>query len=295
MRERHRLPSTRLAVEPRHPTEPQVVERRLVQGADGVRLHVAVHGDGPACVVVPSTGNAEDFEALRGPHRVVFFDIRNRGRSDAVDATGRVGLPVEVDDVDAVRAALGAPSCSLVAWSYPALIAALYAARHPLRVDRLVLVCPPPARDVAHVPPSRAPSVPPSASADAARAARRATARASMVRPEAAEALRSDPGRLPNEWPEHVADALARVAASFPAAYDLLPELCAIRAPTLVVHGDRDPTPVAAARERTAAIPDARLVVLPNVGHFPHVELPDRCFPAVHTFLSGRWPEETRA
>jgi pimeloyl-ACP methyl ester carboxylesterase len=47
-----------------------------------------------------------------------------------------------------------------------------------------------------------------------------------------------------------------------------------LRAPTLVVHGEADPlVDVTGGRATAAAIPDARLVVLPGMGHDLPVEL----------------------
>jgi pimeloyl-ACP methyl ester carboxylesterase len=48
---------------------------------------------------------------------------------------------------------------------------------------------------------------------------------------------------------------------------------------------------MAGSREWVAGNPNARLLVIDNVGHFPHVEKPDIYFPAVEKFLSGGWPE----
>jgi pimeloyl-ACP methyl ester carboxylesterase len=112
-----------------------------------------------------------------------------------------------------------------------------------------------------------------------------------MAVPHAADRLKSDPGLMRNEWPDHVDDALMRIGATFPSRFDLRPELQAITAPTLIVHGEDDAIPLASSREITAAIPNARLLVLPGVGHFPHVEQPDAFFGPVDTFLSGSWPD----
>lgn len=52
-------------------------------------------------------------------------------------------------------------------------------------------------------------------------------------------------------------------------------QAAAVQAPTLVVWGDRDQlVPVAAAPRTAAAIPGARLLVLPNVGHTAQLEAP---------------------
>jgi proline iminopeptidase len=281
-----------------------VDESCFVTARDGVRLHVELSGSGRGHLIVPGTGNDADFQGLARVHEVVFFDIRNRGRSAAVPSAGRVGLPIEIDDIDRVRDHFGLARCSVFGWSYVALVAALYAARKPEHVDRLILSCPPAVRDTwssasrpdqprhavdqpvlhdAHVDP-----------ATAARTVRRASAQRMMVVPDAVDRLKSDPGLMPNEWPDHVADALARVRATFAPGFDLRPELRSVSAPTLVVHGEHDAIPLASAREIAASIPNARLVIIGGVGHFPHVERPNEFFGHVQTFLSGRWPDSAQ-
>jgi proline iminopeptidase len=64
-----------------------------------------------------------------------------------------------------------------------------------------------------------------------------------------------------------------------------------VSAPLLVIYGDRDPSPISSQRAWAAAVPRGRLLVIPGAGHGPHVDRPDVFFPAVDTFLSGRWPE----
>jgi pimeloyl-ACP methyl ester carboxylesterase len=39
---------------------------------------------------------------------------------------------------------------------------------------------------------------------------------------------------------------------------------------------------------------DARLLVIPGAGHYPHVEAPTRFFGDVGWFLSGKWPDDAR-
>jgi pimeloyl-ACP methyl ester carboxylesterase len=67
---------------------------------------------------------------------------------------------------------------------------------------------------------------------------------------------------------------------------DLEPLLGAVRAPTLVVWGDRDDAVPLAVGERLAgAIPGARLAVLPRVGHNPMWEAPGAFDDLVEEFL----------
>ena len=66
----------------------------------------------------------------------------------------------------------------------------------------------------------------------------------------------------------------------------------AVKAPALVVHGAKDRSaPYGGGREWAAMLPNARLVTVDNGGHAPWIEKPDAVFPAIETFLSGRWPD----
>jgi pimeloyl-ACP methyl ester carboxylesterase len=60
----------------------------------------------------------------------------------------------------------------------------------------------------------------------------------------------------------------------------------ALTMPALVVHGDRDPRPVEALTTLVDALPDARLEILPGVGHFPWAEHPDLLRTALRGFLA---------
>jgi pimeloyl-ACP methyl ester carboxylesterase len=56
--------------------------------------------------------------------------------------------------------------------------------------------------------------------------------------------------------------------------------------PTLLVWGDRDQlVPLAAADAFTAALPDARLVVVAGAAHVPMLERPDETAAALLDFL----------
>ncbi len=58
--------------------------------------------------------------------------------------------------------------------------------------------------------------------------------------------------------------------------------------PTLIVWGDRDPIiPVKHASVAHEAIPKSQLAILDGVGHFPHVEAPERFLLVLTEFLES--------
>ena len=91
---------------------------------------------------------------------------------------------------------------------------------------------------------------------------------------------------LSGEWPR-----LARIRASLmqmvyqdPVVYDWP----FIKVRTLVIGGEKDgPNYPALARRTAETIPGAQLVLIPNVGHVPHMEAPSEFYPKVLGFLKG--------
>ena len=60
-------------------------------------------------------------------------------------------------------------------------------------------------------------------------------------------------------------------------------------APTLVINGESDVlVEPASARKLAAAIPDAKLVLYPHVGHLPQIEIPQRSAADAAAFLQSR-------
>jgi pimeloyl-ACP methyl ester carboxylesterase len=90
---------------------------------------------------------------------------------------------------------------------------------------------------------------------------------------------------LGGDWPR-----LARIRASLlqmvyqePVVYDWP----SIKVKTLVIGGEKDGANYPALAKRSAdAIPGAQLVLIPNVGHCPHMEAPQLFYPKVLAFLA---------
>jgi proline iminopeptidase len=67
--------------------------------------------------------------------------------------------------------------------------------------------------------------------------------------------------------------------------YDLRKNLSHLTVPTLIIHGNKDIIPVWTAEEIHASIPNSKLIVLKNCGHFSYIECPSEFFSAIRKFL----------
>ncbi|MEO7734492.1 MAG: alpha/beta fold hydrolase, partial [Kofleriaceae bacterium] len=87
---------------------------------------------------VPGTTSA--WETLAKKRRVVFYDQRGNGRSGALKAGQPCLLADQLEDLEAVRAHLGADKIDLLGHSWGGFLVMAYAARHPEHIRHLVTV-----------------------------------------------------------------------------------------------------------------------------------------------------------
>jgi 3-oxoadipate enol-lactonase len=212
--------------------------------------------------------------------RVIRYEVRGHGGSSPA------GVPeltsgMLAEDALAVLDAAHVPRAHWCGISMGGMSAMWVAAHHPLRVARLVL-----ANTSAYVPPRTL-----------------WQSRIDTVRREGIAAL--VPGIL-ERWftpqfraaaPEQVEKVRAMLLRVDPPSYaaacaairdmDQRPVLPRIRAPTLVICADQDPsTPLPHSEALCAAIPGARFELL-HASHLSNVEAPDAFESAVTRFLAG--------
>ena len=276
---------------------------------DGVRLYYVEKGSGPDVLVGPVAFYLEPhlLEALSRNRRVILFDPRNRGRSDAAPLSS-VSLDRSIADVEAIREGLGLEKMALLGWSGLGMELAVYALRHPDRVTRLIQLSPvPPAASIMRqAGDARSQQV----DASAIEALdRRADAGEFKDDPEAYCRLRNaltDPANfvdvrlvdqvpdvcaLENEWPINLWPYFGALLPSF-GDYDWRDDLAGLRLPRLVIHGREDGIPLDGAKAWAAGYPEARLIILSPSGHFPYIEQKGAVIAAIQTFLDGNWPAE---
>lgn len=109
-----------------------------------------------------------------------------------------------------------------------------------------------------------------------------------MGYPGAADRVVADPWQYEQEWAPNADRTLETLFGNLH-EFDWRPQMGAIRAPTLVVHGDLD-GPSIISEEWVTAIPNAHLLRLTGTGHYPFVETPKKLFDALNQLLGYSGP-----
>ena len=114
---------------------------------DGVRLFYESVGTGQPMLLVPNGPPwIKDFTRFARNRTVVFYDARNRGRSDYLTDRAKLarGVDNDVDDMEAVRRHFGVDRVDIFGHSYLGLAVILYAMKYGDHVNRVVQVGPTP-------------------------------------------------------------------------------------------------------------------------------------------------------
>lgn len=295
-----------------HPMSAIFPPQGFVDAGGGVQLYYRVDGRAPSTVVVLHGGPglthdylADDLLPLADTHRVIHYDQRGSGRSSLVSGADALDARRFADDLEAVRLHFGLERLTLLGHSWGAAVAALYAMRHPQRVERLVLVGPMPLRLEALT--RSFALVRQSGDAEWQRLLR-ARGQALLANPGDADACRAfydtwftpffgnaaartrSRGDFCAGTPESRRNKPANVDRyTVPSLgeFDWRGELRDVTSPALILHGSADVIPSDSSREWAAALPNARLALLDGIGHFPYLEAPEQFFPMVNAFLAG--------
>ena len=112
---------------------------------NGTRLWVEREGQGEPLVLLVGGPAASHvvfhpvFSQLADAHEIVYYDYRGRGRSDQPADWREITFDGDVEDLEALRRALGFETWSLYGFSYGGMVAQAYALKYPQAVKRLVL------------------------------------------------------------------------------------------------------------------------------------------------------------
>jgi proline iminopeptidase len=271
---------------------------------DGTDLAYHVFGEGIPVICLPGGPMRDsvylgELGGLSAHRQLIVLDLRGTGQSAIPENAASYRCDRLVDDVEALREHLGLDRLDLLAHSAAANLAALYVARYPERVSKLVLVTP-------------------STKAVGIAASGKARREIALLRKDepwfeaafaALEAIVADHatddswkaiepffyGRWDAAAQAHqAADDTQRnkeAVAAFGADGAFDPQatraaLAAFGAPVLLLGGDIDlntiPSVVA---EYADLFPNAEFVVQPQAGHYPWLDDADRFVATTATFL----------
>ena len=280
---------------PRHALEAQYARRpsTFIEVA-GIRLHLRDTGprDAPALVMLHGFGSSLDTwnswaGQLSADHRVIRFDLPGFGLT-GTDPTGDYSDARTIAVILTLLDRLGVQRATLIGNSMGGRIAWAFAATHPDRVSKLVLVSP----DGFASPGTeydKKPDVP------LMMRVLPYTLPMFMLRPNL-EAAYADPSKMSEASLLRTRDmmlapgvrraVLARMEQTM--LRDPRPRLARITATALLLWGDKDALiPISNAQDYLAAMPDARLVTLPGIGHLPQEEAPAESLVPLRAFLDG--------
>jgi DNA-binding winged helix-turn-helix (wHTH) protein/pimeloyl-ACP methyl ester carboxylesterase len=252
-------------------------EIRFCTAGDGVRLAYSAVGAGPPIIKSANWLNHLEFEwespvwkhwiaALTRHHTLIRYDERGVGLSDW--SVEDISFPAFVRDLESIVEANSPPRFTLLGISQGAAVACAYAARHPERVERLILY-----GGYTHGWAHRGPD----------EVARRHASMTlirhgwgrdnpafrqmftTMYMPEAT----LEQSQFFNELQRRSAspENAARLMQAL-GEIDVRPIVGQVKAPTIVFHCEHDAAvPFSEGRSLAAAIPGARLVPLPSRNH----------------------------
>ena len=258
-------------------------ERGLATSADGSQIAWNRYGGGERSVLFVPTWNLVDARvvghqvaALERHATVITYDPRGAGASDR-PASG-YDFPLHAADASAVLEAAGIGHAALVTASRGVNAALLLIAAEPARFDRLAVVAPYMRLEPEPPPP------------DSRWLERLRTdwpgfivpfMHAVFTEPDSSDVIADMIAIGLEATPEVIVTQEVELDWQRPARL-----LAAVACPTLVVHGEADAAvPVSLARSIVAAMPDARLEVIPGGGHRPDIRSPELVNPLLLEFL----------
>lgn len=263
----------------------------------GLHVHYQDDGDPTLPVVVLLHGFGDSYTSWEGwvpvlkpQFRVISLDFPGHGLTRAPEGYRLTGIGL-ADLVDAFAAQLALPPFAVAGNSMGGGVAWQLAVRHPERLSALILV------DAAGFPNEKPPGELPLAFKILKYPIGRALLRNIDNRPLIDSGLKVDvydksviTPAFVDRWaefqraPGHRAILMALNPMGFNQA--TAAALQNIKVPTLILHGDSDVLiEPASAQKFAAAIPGAKVIIYPKVGHLPQIEIPQRSAADVAEFL----------
>ena len=280
-----------------------------LQAANGTHLYYEIIGTGAPLFVLHGSGGSDRYflpymEALSDEYQLFFYDQRGTGLSDGNLDPAAVSIDQFVEDLEALRVAFGFEKISLMGHSWGAIIALAYALKYQVHLDHLILVDSIPVNskfliEYSNTLQQRIQHL--SADAQHELATTCANNLSAELSPKVIDECTQldaqlrfyDPAKAPVAWAmdkntlKNNPTVHALMNSSFnKMQHDMNTQLPTIRVPTLIIHGDFDPIPLASSEYLHEQIPGSQIVIINEAGHFPFMEQPEQFAAAFRTFLS---------
>jgi pimeloyl-ACP methyl ester carboxylesterase len=233
-----------------------------------VRIHYSVYGDGPPLVLLHGglSSNIDwigEIPALSRHYRLILINLRGHGRSSlgAEPFTYRLLAADVLSVLDELRIA----TTDIVGWSDGGNTGILFAIEYPQRIRRLVAIS--------------ANFHPQGIAAEMHDTIRNAP---EDIDPAIGRWLYRWQSAAPAQWSQ-LRDRVITMWRGYPQLSQ--EDLGAVRAPTLLIVGAEDDIEMSHALAMVAAIPNAELVVIPEVGHAVPHDAPDTLVRNIERFL----------
>jgi proline iminopeptidase len=290
------------------------MEEGYVPIPDGLRLYYRKTGRGARILIVPlRLFLFDDFKQLGDSFTVISFDTRNRGYSSTVNDAAKLTINDDIEDIERVRQHFRVKKFSLVGYSYMGMGVVLYAMKYPQYVERLVQLGPVPLKFGTEYPASltandERPVPDPAELAKLAELRKDGYDKSSpkefcerqwqitrfrlVGNPANVWKLGRGVCDMPNEWPINLARHFQYHFTSVQKLEVSRADVARVSIPVLTIHGTKDRNaPYGAGREWALMLPNARLLTVKGAAHQVFAEFPEIVFPALRTFLKGKWPE----
>jgi pimeloyl-ACP methyl ester carboxylesterase len=232
---------------------------------DGASIHYEATGEGPLVLLTHGFSSSADAFTRNIPaivaagFRVVTWDLRGHGATDAGDDPSAYTVPLALGDMAALLDVEEAPAAILGGHSLGGYLSLSFRIAHPERVDALVLI-------------------------DTGPGYRDDTARAGWNRfvDRGARELAAVHG-------DAAAARMMLTAEGILKQHDasVMESLPSIDVPTLVIVGENDEPFRGGSAYMAAKITDAQLIVIDGAGHSPNVTHREQFDAAVGKFLAG--------
>lgn len=234
---------------------------------DGIQFYYETYGTGePLLVIHGNGGSINDLAAqiahFRKQYKVIAMDSRSQGKSG--DSPVAITYEMMADDQAALLEHLKIGPVNVLGWSDGGIEALLLGIRHPAKVKKLIAMA-------ANLNPTE-----------------------EALRPEVIELIKSMSAQAPKNETKESRREVAMTKLLLEQPHIELKALEAIKAPTLILAGDRD----VIRDEHTLAIyqniPNAELAIFPNSTHMVPFDDPVMFNTTVERFLSKPFVKKDR-